>query len=121
MPVEIRNFKCVVTDYRMSSSSGLELLSWIQERDSRLATTIVAAEGEKSLLTEVLRGGIVDFSDKPISLEPLHTTVALAIDGTHQQRHLVQSLEEVKQLGSVRRRFLAGEVARTPMPMDIRQ
>ena len=54
-------FDCVVTDYRMPGESGLDLLAWLQQEHSCLATIILTAEGEKRLITESLRAGAADF------------------------------------------------------------
>ena len=108
-PAGIGNFDCVITDYRMPGNTGLDLLSWIQERDPNLATVIVTAEGEKHLVTDSLRGGAVDFLDKPVDLEDLHHAVATAVKSTQRQRRLDRCDAAVQRLGRAQERMLIAE------------
>jgi len=107
----IGDYDCVLSDYRMPERDGLELLSLIQQQNPGLATIIITAEGEKNLVTESLRGGAADFLDKPVSLESLHTAVALAVQRTNRQRHLERSETAVKTVGRAQARMLGTEVA----------
>jgi CheY-like chemotaxis protein/anti-sigma regulatory factor (Ser/Thr protein kinase) len=118
-PADIRTFDCVLTDYRMPDNTGLELLSWIQQRDPSLATIIITAEGEKHLVTESLRGGATDFLDKPVALEKLHSAVAAAIRRTHRQRHLDESEAAVKTLGRAQERMLGTEPGGGPVRVEV--
>ena len=102
------NLECVLTDYRMPEENGLELLRWIREHDPDLATIMVTAEGEKDVVAASLRGGAVDFLDKPIALERLHFAVARAIELTLRQRHSKRSGTAVRGLRQTQDRLLEG-------------
>ncbi len=94
---------CVLTDYRMPGVSGLDLLRWIQERDDTLATIVVTAEGEKSLVAASLRGGAVDFLEKPVKREQLRESIRLASETTAERRRARSNevaIREVSRLQS---------------------
>jgi DNA-binding response OmpR family regulator/anti-sigma regulatory factor (Ser/Thr protein kinase) len=118
-PAGIHTFDCVVTDYRMPDTTGLELLAWIQQRDPSLATIIITAEGEKDLVTRSLRGGATDFLDKPVALEMLHSVVATAVKRTRRQRHLDQSEAAVQNVGRAQERMLDAKVSDDRMRVEI--
>jgi FixJ family two-component response regulator len=105
-PAAIGSFDLVITDYRMPDHSGLELLAWIQERDPGLATILVTAEGEKRVVSEALRGGAVDFLDKPVELLKLHAAVARAVAKTRRQRRLARSETAAREVGRAQARLL---------------
>jgi len=115
----VRNFDCVVTDYRMPDCTGLELLAWIKGQDPSLATIIVTAEGERALVTESLRGGAVDFLDKPIDLKKLRAAVSHAIQQTQRQRRLADSDCAVQRLGLVQERMLGADGGRSPVRVEV--
>ena len=79
-------FGCVLADFRMPNRNGLELISWVRQRDANLSTILVTAEGEKSLVAASLREGVADFLEKPISHEALNKAVRRAIDKTKVDR-----------------------------------
>ncbi len=97
----IATFDAVVTDYRMPGRDGLDLLSWIHEHDGTLATIMVTAEGEKNLVTDSLRGGAIDFLDKPIQTAQFLAAVSRAIGCTRQQRQLKAAEASVRELAGV--------------------
>ncbi len=118
-PAGIGHFDCVVTDYRMPGSTGLDLLSWIQKRDPHLATIIVTAEGEKHIVTDSLRGGAVNFLDKPVGPGDLHHAVTTAVKRTDRQRRLDRSDAAVKRLGRAQQRMLVAEDLHGPVRVEI--
>ena len=99
-------FDCVVTDYRMPEFTGLDLLAWLNENSSRLATIILTAEGEKSVVTEALRGGAADFLEKPVNLQRLRDTVGRAVIQTRRQRHTAEVELAVRDLGRAQQSML---------------
>ena len=118
-PAALGTFDCVVTDYRMPGGNGLELLAWIKARDPGLATILVTAEGEKHLVAESLRGGAVDFLDKPIDLAKLRTAVAQAVQRTLRQRNLTESESAVRELGRAQERMLGVDDFTGPVRVDV--
>ncbi|HVY69131.1 MAG TPA: response regulator [Verrucomicrobiae bacterium] len=118
-PAEIRACDCVITDYRMPKSDGLDLLHWIQEQDATLGTIIVTAEGEKRLVTASLRGGAVDYLEKPVEPEKLQVAVSRAIDHTRRQRRLARQERAVNKLSRAQEQNLQAAVAQSPVRMSM--
>jgi len=118
-PDRIGFFECVVTDYRMPESSGLDLLDWIRSQDPSLATIIITAESEKQLVTRSFLSGAVDFIDKPIDLEKLHTAVARAIQRTRRDRRLAESETDLRNLGRAQAWMLGAHAAGHPVCADV--
>ena len=118
-PAHLEAFSCVVTDYRMPGQTGLELLSWIQSQDASLATILVTAEGEKKLVAESLRGGAIDFLDKPIDLKKLQAAVARAVEKTNRQRRLTESASAARELGRSQELMLGVEATQNPGFVDL--
>lgn len=110
-PARIQTFDCVITDYRMPESSGLDLLAWIQEREPELATIIVTAEGAKDLVTASLRGGAVDFLEKPVVVRKLQPAVARAVEHTRRQRRLTGSERAIQEVGRAQEWMIGAEAA----------
>ena len=93
-----RGFDCidaVLTDFRMPERTGLELLQWIQENDSSLATVVVTAQGEKELVKRTLDLGGAGFLEKPILHKPLVEAMDRAVDRTRRQRRILNSAREL--------------------------
>lgn len=98
------SFDAILTDFRMPKVTGLDLLKWIQKHDPTLSTVIVTAEGEKNLVRDSLRGGAVDFLEKPVAYPLLEEAMGKAVRQTRRQRQLranEQGLREASRLGQI--------------------
>jgi FixJ family two-component response regulator len=118
-PASIHDFGCVVADYRMPGQTGLELLAWIKRQDPTLATIIITAEDERELVAESLRGGAVDFLDKPVDPQRLRAAVTRAVQQTLRQRQLTESESAVKKLGRAQERMLGTKAEHRTENIDI--
>lgn len=58
---------CLVVDVRMSSMSGLELQRLLAERGSTLGVVFVTGHGDVPMAVKAMRGGAVDFLEKPFN------------------------------------------------------
>jgi len=112
-------FDCVVTDYLMPEATGLELLAWLQAKASKLATIILTGKGEKDLVADSLRGGAVDFLEKPVDLTQLRTAVSRAIAQTRQQRHNDEMRSSVAEMGRTQAWMMRAQTATVPVQVEI--
>ena len=61
-------FEAIFTDVQMPRMGGLELLEWINDNAPTTATVIMTASQERELVSASLRGGAVEFLDKPFNV-----------------------------------------------------
>ena len=71
-------FEAVFTDVQMPRMGGLELLEWINVNAPTTATVIMTANQERELVSASLRGGAVEFLDKPFDLRAILRAVRQA-------------------------------------------
>ncbi len=112
-------FDCVVTDYQMPEDTGLALLAWLREHNSQLATIILTAMAEKQLVADSLRGGAVDFLEKPVDIHKLRVAIIKAIEQTRQRRHTFEVQAAVRELGRTQSWMLQARVANLPVHIDL--
>ena len=73
---------CIVTDVRMPGMSGLELLRVLGERGASFPVIVITAHGDVSMAVEAMRGGAIDFLEKPFEEEALLRSIRLALSKT---------------------------------------
>ncbi len=61
-------FEAVITDVQMPRMGGLALLAWLNQHAPTTATVIMTANQERELVSASLRGGAVEFLDKPFEM-----------------------------------------------------
>jgi FixJ family two-component response regulator/anti-sigma regulatory factor (Ser/Thr protein kinase) len=98
-----RTFSGVFSDYRMPDATGLDLLQWVQERDSTLSIVLFTAENDRQLVASSLRGGALDFLDKPLHLDQLRNAASRAVSTTEQKRILQDRGSAVEKVVSTHR------------------
>jgi RNA polymerase sigma factor (sigma-70 family) len=96
----IRDFRggpgCLLLDIRMPGLGGLELQRLLTERGVEIPVIIITAHGDVAAVRTALKGGAVDFLEKPLDHDLLVATVreALARDAASRsasaRRHLTQ-------------------------------
>ena len=101
-----KDYFAVVSDYRMPKEDGLVMLQYARECDPTLAVIMATAEGEKNLVAHSLRGGAVDFLDKPFSGHELIAAVKHAVEITSSQRLQSSAVKEVSQIAQSQRMLL---------------
>jgi len=62
---------CIVSDLRMPGMSGLELQDELHTRGISLPTIFISAYAEVHLVVRAMRGGALDFFQKPFPSQPL--------------------------------------------------
>lgn len=98
-------FDGVLTDYRMPSMSGLDLISWINGEDSTLATVMLTAEADKYVVAQSLREGACDFVEKPFKPKEIASSVTKAIGLTRNRRYLKSAATDVKDITIVQEKL----------------
>ncbi|MEK7246657.1 MAG: response regulator [Pseudomonadota bacterium] len=71
---------CVLLDMRMPGMNGLDCLREIKRRDSLLTIVMVTGYGEVEFAVEAMKGGALDFLEKPIAVRQVLEAVRVALD-----------------------------------------
>lgn len=108
-----RSFDVVLSDFRMPGISGLDLLTWISDRDVTLGTLILTGEGDKEVVTSALRRGACDYLEKPFKPMDLRNRVRRAINVTLERRELEQTVGEVRDIELIKKKFTGNALDRT--------
>jgi two-component system response regulator FixJ len=79
---------CIVTDLRMPGLSGLELQRRIAQRGIRVPVIVISGQADVAAAVDALKGGAVEFLEKPCSGHVLIEAVerAIALHEAEQRR-----------------------------------
>jgi DNA-binding NtrC family response regulator len=95
-----RRFAAVLTDLKLPSGSGMDVLRAAHETDPALPVILMTAYGTVSDAVEAMRDGACDFIEKPIDLEHLRHLLARAIERQQLLReNLVLKEEYARSFG----------------------
>ncbi len=76
----------VVTDLRMVPVDGIEVVRRLREADPEATVVVVSAHGTIASAVDAMRGGAIDFIEKPFSPEVLRARVEKAIEIARERR-----------------------------------
>jgi two-component system response regulator FixJ len=88
---------CLVTDLRMPGMDGLELQKTLRERQIRLSIIFISGHGDATQAIAALKGGAIDFLEKPFGEQTLLRCVARALDKDSADRRLAAERAIVMQ------------------------
>lgn len=86
---------CLITDIRMPGMSGLELQETLSRDDIRIPVIVLTGYGNVPAAVKALKGGAVDFVEKPFNPEALLDLIRQAIDRDAEIRELAAHEAEV--------------------------
>ena len=113
-----RALACLVTDVRMPGLSGLDLQSELEARHIHLPMIFISACASVPTAVRAMRGGAIDFLEKPFDGEILLQRVRAAIETEQQARAGRAEREEIEarlaRLTPRQRAVLAGLAAGKP-------
>jgi RNA polymerase sigma factor (sigma-70 family) len=93
---------CLVTDYRMTGASGLELQQNLNQWRIKIPVIMITAYASASLAVEVMREGAVTLLEKPCDNRVLSQAIQEGLIRDAQQRRADQTRREiVKRLDSL--------------------
>jgi two-component system response regulator FixJ len=71
---------CLVLDLRLPGMSGLELQKYLKQRGIEIPVVFMSAHGDVPTAVTALKGGAVDFIEKPFSYRDVLTVIAKAFE-----------------------------------------
>jgi two-component system response regulator FixJ len=76
---------CLVVDVRMPEMDGFELQRQLGERQLSIPVIVITGHGDVPMAVRAMRGGAVDFVEKPFSEQAIVESVRIALShlGTH--------------------------------------
>lgn len=87
---------CIVSDLRMPGLSGLELQDELHKRRVKLPIIFISAYAEVPLVVRAMRGGALDFFQKPFSSQQLIERIQ---DGLRIDRERTRLLSRNRRIG----------------------
>src|SRR3981081_3560036 len=105
---------CVLVDVRMPGMSGLELQKQLKSLGFKLPIIVMTLKGDMETAVRAMKGGAVDFIEKPFNDEGLLGAInaALARDpGPTRDRESMEAAKRVAKLSPRERQVLDGLVA----------
>ncbi|MFV0445579.1 MAG: response regulator transcription factor [Planctomycetaceae bacterium] len=78
--VQVEPRGCLVIDYKLGATSGVELLKTIRQRDWTLPAVLLSSEVDVPGAMEAVQYGVIDVVQKPISLSEMLAMVDSALE-----------------------------------------
>ena len=87
---------CIVSDLRMPGMSGLELQETLHRREINLPIIFISAYAEVQTVVRAMRGGALDFFQKPFSSQELVERIQ---DGLRIDKQRAELLRRNREIG----------------------
>ncbi|HEY9227186.1 MAG TPA: response regulator [Gemmatimonadaceae bacterium] len=95
----------LLVDLRMPGTDGLALQALMQERGLRVPTVFLSGHGDVATSVRAIRGGAIDFLEKPCDESTLLASLERAADVARRERMSRSTLHELKtRAGTLTRR-----------------
>lgn len=106
---------CVITDVRMPGMSGLELVRELNRRAVAMPVVVITGHGDVPLAVEAMRGGVIDFIEKPFADDTILAALRTALQREQDSREIADErkllAERLGSLSTRERQVLNGLVA----------
>ena len=114
--MDAEKFDIVLTDLRMSGSSGMSVIDHAIRLPNRPVCIMMTAYGDVDVAVEAMKRGAFDFLSKPLNLEKLEILIRRGLDSRNlkeENADLHRRLDK-KKSGSVRGLMTRNKKATTP-------
>jgi two-component system response regulator FixJ len=109
---------CIITDVRMPGMTGIELMKRLRELQVTMPVIVITGHGDIPLAVEAMKGGALDFLEKPFDDEVLLAAVRSALNAqatdSERQAQKAKINERLASLSNRERDVLEGLVVGNP-------
>lgn len=71
---------CILLDIRMPEMDGLQVQQQLNERNIAMPVIVLTGHGDVTIAVKAMRGGAIDFLEKPFEADQLLTAIDIAFD-----------------------------------------
>jgi len=92
---------CIVSDYEMPETDGIEFLEAVRDRDSELPFILFTGQGSESIASEAISSGVTDYLQKSGTTEQftlLANRIRNAVEATRSKRQLAERTRRLEVL-----------------------
>ena len=93
--MEAEHADLLLTDLRLGSESGMELLSWAQRQQNPPVCIMMTAYGGIEEAVEAMKHGAYDFVTKPVNIDRLDLLVKRSLHGSEIERENTRLREQI--------------------------
>ena len=111
------SYDAVLTDYTMPEINGLELMERAHQIDSTLSIIIITSDTERATLSASIKGGAVDFLEKPVNRTHIRDSLSRAVARTREQRGLLDAATRLGTVTAIQQRLSPSFTHKTPRGM----
>lgn len=97
--LENERIDCIVSDYNMPVTNGLEFLRAVREYDPDLPFILFTGRGSEEIASEAISSGVTDYLQKEVGTEQ-YTVLANRIQNTVEQYRAVKEVERTREFYS---------------------
>ena len=92
---------CIVSDYEMPETDGIEFLETVRERDAELPFILFTGQGSESVASDAMSSGVTDYLQKSGTTEQfalLANRIRNAVEATRSKRQLAERTRRLEVL-----------------------
>jgi len=86
---------CLILDLKMPEMHGLELQEKLPSRGAHLPIIFISGHGDVPNCAEAMKGGAIDFLEKPVDDKRILTLVRQAVERDHKRRRTIANHSEI--------------------------
>ena len=99
------SFDTVLTDFMMPEINGIELMEKIRQLDPTLSTVIITSDTQRGTISASIKGGAVDFLEKPVNRLHIRDSLKRSVAHTISQRNLRDSTARLNSVIDLQQRL----------------